>query len=275
MVTTTKSLTLDDLIARFISSRRYLSQRSVEYYQTCLSGLEWFSRVQGWPPLEELRRKHISDFLGYVATEEHRWGGDGQRSTYKQASSATVYHYVKVVKFFFNWAKDEEYLAENPAVRLELPRPRYRQVEPYSNQEIKAMLDTCEQDIQHFYRYLGIRNHAIISLFIDTSLRLSELAGIKLSDLDPNLHQMRVMSKGAKLRVVPLNGEARKALKRYLTQARQPGGDELWKTDDGQPLSRCSIKTMIDRIKRRAGVSSDGGAHRFRHYFASNIHKAT
>jgi len=48
------------------------------------------------------------------------------------------------------------------------------------------MLDTCEQDILNHYRYLGIRNQAIISLFIDTGLRLSELAGIKLSDLDPN-----------------------------------------------------------------------------------------
>ena len=268
--TRTRTLTLDQLISRFLSSRRYLSQRSVEYYQTCLQGLEWFSRVNGWPLPKALKRQHISDFLGYVATEKHRWAGDGRRATHKEASPATVYHYGKVVKFFFRWAKDEEYLAQNPATRLPLPRPRYRQIEPYSNQEVKAMLDTCEQDILNHYRYLGIRNQAIISLFIDTGLRLSELAGIKLSDLDPNLHQLRVMGKGAKLRVVPLNGRARKALKRYLTSARQPGGDELWKTDDGQPLSRCSIKIMVNRLKRRAGVSSGGGAHRFRHYFATH-----
>jgi len=93
---------------------------------------------------------------------------------------------------------------------------------------------------------------------------------MRLSDLDPKLQQVRVVGKGSKLRVVPINGEARKALKRYLTQVRQPGGDELWMTDDGQPLSRCSIKTMVDRLKRRAGVKSGGGAHRFRHYFATH-----
>ena len=200
---------LSQLISRFLSSRRYLSQRSVEYYQNCLSGLEWFSRLKGWPTPEAIKREHISDFLGYVATEKHRWAGNGRRATHKEASPATVYHYGKVVKFFFSWAKDEEYLAQNPATRLPLPRPRYRQIEPYSNQEVKAMLDTCEQDILNHYRYLGIRNQAIISLFIDTGLRLSELAGIKLSDLDPNLHQLRVRGKGAKLRVVPLNGRAR------------------------------------------------------------------
>jgi len=260
---------LSQLISRFLSSRRYLSQRSVEYYQTCLRGLEWFSQINGWPPPEQLSREHISDFLGYVATEPHRWAGDGRRSTYKKASPATIYHYAKVVKFFFSWAKDEEYISKNPSVRLELPRPRYRQVEPYSNQEVKAMLDTCQQD-EHYYPYLGIRNQAIISLFIDTGIRLDEMAKMKLSDLDPRLGQARIMGKGAKMRVVPINGRARKALKRYLTSARQPAGNELWKTDDGQPLSRCSIKIMVDRLKRRAGVVSGGGAHRFRHYFATH-----
>ncbi|MBA7475085.1 Tyrosine recombinase XerC [subsurface metagenome] len=261
---------LSPLITRFINSRRYLSMRSVEYYQNCLCGLLWFSEDRGWPPPASLSREHLSDFLNYVATEEHRWDGNGRRPTRKVASPATVYHYGKVLKFFFTWAKEEEYLTQNPAARLPLPRPRYRQVEPYSNQEVKAMLDTLEQDTQNHPPYLGIRNLAIISLFVDTGLRLSELANMKLSDLDPRLNQARIMGKGAKLRVVPLNGQARKALKRYLTSARQPGGDELWKTDSGEPLSWCSIKVMVNRLKRRAGVRGGGGPHRFRHYFATH-----
>ena len=96
------------------------------------------------------------------------------------------------------------------------------------------MLDTCEQDILNHYRYLGIRNQAIISLFIDTGLRLSELAGIKLSDLDPNLHQLRVMGKGAKLRVVPLNGRARpeKHLRDTLPQPDNQGA-----MSSGRPMT--------------------------------------
>ena len=261
---------LEKLISTFINSRRYLSQRSVEYYGGCLKGLLWYSQANGWPPPAELTRNHMAEFLGYVATEKRRWDGNGMRPTKAQAAPATVYHYGKVVKFFFNWAKEEEYLTKNPAARLELPRPHYRQVEPYSNEEVKAMLDVCEYDINNSLHYLGIRNQAIISLFVDTGLRLSELSGIKLGDLDPNLQQLRVMGKGSKLRVVPINGRARKALKRYLTQARAPGGDPLWKTDDGNPLSRYSIKIMVSRLKVRAGVNGGGGAHRFRHYFATH-----
>ena len=262
---------ISQLITRFIGSRRYLSERSVEYYQTCLSGLEWFARERGWPNNpDKLSREHLSDFLGYVATEKHRWGGNGRGGTAKLASPATVYHYGKVLKFFFTWAKEEEYLDKNPAARLDLPRPHYRQIEPYSNEEVKAMLDTCSRDIENHHRYLGIRNLAIISLFVDTGLRLEELANMKLSELDPNLHQARIMGKGSKLRVVPLNGQARKALKHYLTQARQPGGDAVWQTEDGQPLTRCSIKTMVNRLKGRAGIKGGGGPHRFRHYFATH-----
>ncbi len=276
MVTKTllKTLSLPDLISRFMQSRRYLSPKTVDYYQMCLGGLEYFATKQHWPDPAEITRDHIRDFLEYVATEPHRWAGDSRwtgdrRCTFKKASAATVHHYGTVVKTFFNWAEDEEYLERSPTLRMKLPRPNYREVQPYSDEEVETMLSACEHDIQYGYRCLGIRNKAIISVFIDTGLRLSELAGMSISELAPNLLQVRVMGKGAKLRVVPLNGEARKALKRYLTQARQPGGDAVWKTDEGQPLTAHSIKIMLSRLKKRAGLSREGGSHRFRHYFAT------
>jgi len=266
--THTRPRTLAELISRFISSRRYLSPRTVEYYRMCLSGLEYFARRERWPEPPGITRDHIRDFMEYVATEPHRWAGDGRRCTYKRASLGTVHHYGKVVKTFFNWALDEEYIAKSPTLRLRLPQPHYREVAPYTDEEVSAMLRVCEHDIQHGYRYLGLRNRAIISVFTDTGLRLSELAGMRLSELAPNLQQVRVMGKGARLRIVPLSGEARKALKAYLA-AREPGGDSVWLTDYGEPLAASAIKTMIDRLQRRAGVASGGGAHRFRHYFAT------
>ncbi len=283
MVTATRtkpqpqSLTLTELISRFLQSCRHVSPRSgrrlsprtLEYYQMCLDGLLYFADRNDWPEPQEITRDHLRDFMDYLDSEPQRWAGDGRRCTFKKASPATVHHYLKVAKTFFNWALDEAYLEQSPALRLKLPSPNYRDVEPYTDDEVNAMLAGCEHDIQHGYRYLGVRNKAIISVFIDTGLRLTELADMKLSEIDPQLQQVRVLGKGAKFRVVPLNGQAKKALKLYLTQYRQPGGDEVWQTDDGQPLSPYSIKTMIDRLKKRAGVRSGGGAHRFRHYFAT------
>jgi len=274
MVTQLKkeTLTLPDLITRFLG-RHGLSPRTRDYYQNILSHLTWYARANDWPEsVEELTRGHVRDFLDYVATQKHRWP-EGRRPSYQKAAPATVYHYGKAVKSFLNWAEDEEYLEINPIARLKIAPPHYRDVEPYSDQEVLAFLDVCEEDTKTACRYLGIRNKAIISLFVATGLRLAELSGIKLNDFDPRLQQVQVMGKGAKMRVVPVNGEARKALKRYL-QVRQNGDDELWQTDDGQPMSVYSIKIMVSRLKKRARLNGGGGAHRFRHYFATHFLEA-
>lgn len=262
-----KNPTLEELIPRF-TTRPGLAPKSREYYNNILAKFLWYARSQGWPADPSLiTREHIRDLLDYVTREKYRWP-ESPRSCYKLASPATVHHYGVVVKTLFNWAEEEGYLEVNPIRRLKPGPPRYREVAPYSDEEVQAMLGRCEADARFRYRFLGLRNKAIISLFIDTGLRLAELADIRLSDLDPKLQQVQVVGKGAKARVVPINGEARKALRHYL-EIRPPGDDRLWQTSDGQPLSAYSIQIMIQRLKRRAGIRGGGGPHRFRHYFAT------
>lgn len=271
----TSTPSLPELVRRFLRSRQHLRPKTQEYYREKLEGMLYFANLKQWPQDPTLiTRNHIRDFVDYVATEEFRWHGDGRRGTYKKASPGTVYHYAKVMRTFFTWCEDEDYLETSPATKYKPPKANFKDVEPYTDDEVAAMLDTCELDIQRGNRFLGVRNLALISVFIDTGLRLEENAGIKLSDLDPRLQQVRVFGKGAKFRVVPINGRARKALKTYLTEVRQPGMDELWQTEDGAPLSPYSVSTMIERLKRRAGVRSGGGAHRFRHYFATRYLEA-
>ena len=272
MVTATETLTLSSLIGRFLS-RPNLAPTTREYYTIILSNFKWYAGWRKWPDDPDLiTRDHIREFLSYVANESYRWPGM-KRCSLKRAKPGTVHHYGKVVKTLFNWAEEEEYIAKNPSLRLRLGRPHYKEVLPYSDDEVRAMLEVCDHDCVHRYRFLGIRNKAIISLLADTGLRISELGAIRLSQLEPKLRQLRVMGKGSKMRVVAVDGEARKALRHYL-EARPRGGDELWKTDDGQPMSTYSIKIMIARLKKRAGVTSGGGAHRLRHYFATRYLEA-
>ena len=155
-----------------------------------------------------------------------------------------------MVKSLFNWAE----------------------VEPYSDYEVRAFLAVCEEEARHGFRYLDVRNRAILSLFVATGLRLEELSTIRLSRLDPRLQQVAVTGKGALAKVAPIDGEARKALRAYL-QVRPGNGDQLWTTDDEHSMSLYSVKIMVTRVKKRVGVNG-GGAHRFRHYFATHYREA-
>jgi site-specific recombinase XerD len=274
---TAPSLSLPELADRFMQSRRQgstrsgrrLSPQTLRFYRMCLDGLLDFAARDRWPAPAELTRDHLRDFKHYLDTETHRWDGNGRRPTTAQASPGTVRHYLNVAKIFFNWCQDEDYLEDSPAQRFRLPSPDSKDVEPYRDDEVNAMLATCDQEMLRGNRFFGVRNKAIISVFIDTGLRLNELSEMKLSELDPQLQQVRVLGKGAKMRVVPLNGQARKALKLYLKEYLQPGGDAVWQTEDGRPLTHHGIRLIVDRLKARAGVRSEGSAHRFRHYFAT------
>jgi len=134
-----KTLTLGDLINQFARCPT-LAKRTQQFYTDILSKFEWYARSQGWPTDPNLiTRSHLYDFINYVRNEKHRWP-EGRRSWYKPAASATVHHYAVVVKSLFNWAEDEEYIERSPAQRMKLAPPGYKEVEPYSDEEVQALL---------------------------------------------------------------------------------------------------------------------------------------
>jgi len=277
MVTKTcTGITLSNLIQSFLLSRQHLMPKSVDYYRRNLANVAWFAKRNDWPTdIGEITRDHVRELLTYVETTLNRWGRDGRWSTSSHpASPTTVNHYGHVVKILFNWAEEEDYLDKNPIRRLKLRPPDNKGVKPYSDEEVQTMLNVCEDEARFSHRYLGLRNKAIISLFVATGLRLTELSGITLSDLDPRLQQIRVMGKGAKMRVVPIDGEVRKSLKHYLEIRPRQSGDELWKTDDGLELTARGIQMVIKRLLKRAVIKGRGGPHRFRHYFATKYLEA-
>ena len=125
----TDDLSLDELVSRFMQSCRQVSPRSgrrlspdtLDYYQMCLNGLRYFADQENWPAPAALTRDHLRDFQHYLASEPHRWAGDGRRATYKPAAASTVHHYLKVAATFLKWCEDEEYLENSAAPRFRLP----------------------------------------------------------------------------------------------------------------------------------------------------------
>jgi len=147
-------------------------------------------------------------------------------------------------------------------------------IQPYSLEQVKKMLQVCDYDYQHNAKFLGSRNRAIILIILDSGLRLSELAGINLPDIDLGKGWIKVTGKGNKERVIRIGKVAQKALWRYLMYRGEDAKQELWFSEERKPLQSSGIQSAIDRLKKRAGVHERGCVHRFRHTFALNFLRA-
>jgi site-specific recombinase XerD len=173
-------------------------------------------------------------------------------------SPVSVAGYVRGLKAFGNWCAAEE-LAEAKALRtLRRPRVPRKLVEPLSDEALRRLLDGA-----------STRDRAILLLFFDTGLRLSELAALRSADLRPD-GSVKVMGKGARERIVPVGSTARQALVRYLRANRAPeSGAPIFRSDrGGGALGARGIQQAFRRLKLRAGIAGRCSPHTLRHTFA-------
>jgi site-specific recombinase XerD len=264
---------LGSLLKGFVLTQRSdgRSSATIDYYDGCLKRFLWWVEKTGLPDDARLLTVwHIREFFTYVTNETHRWGreGNGSASCSTKASYNTVHHYYRVLNAFFNWCIREEVLKDSPVSKIKMPNPKLGVVQPYSDDDIINLLAVCDLDFKNNAKLLGSRNKAIVFMFFDCGLRVSELASIKLEDVDAERGWIKVKGKGAKERVVRIGSTTQKALWRYLIYRQKNKYQALWLTEEGTPLSKCGIQIMTKRLKERAGVTSKGNCHRFRHTFA-------
>lgn len=250
------------------------SPRTVEFYSENLKRFLWYASKQDWPDdIRMLTEWSIREFLGYVATEKCRWGleGNGSETSQVKASHATVHHYFVVLANFFGWVVSEGFLKESPTTKVKVAKPKVKVIKPYTHEEIIRMLAVYDYDYEHNAKFLGSRNKAIILVLLDSGVRLSELIGMTLDDINTSNGNIRVMGKGSKERVVRIGKVAQKALWRYLMYRPDNGCKELWLSEEKRPLSCGSVQCLVRRLKERAGIKGGGSVHRFRHTFALNF----
>jgi len=270
---------LKSLVKGFVLTKQTegKSPRTVEYYRGSLKRFLWYAEKQDWSDdARVITEWHIREFLGYVGSETHRWGleGNGSETSQPKASYSTVRHYFVVLSCFFNWVTQEGLLKENPMARIKVAKSKPKVITPYVSEEIKRMLRVCDYDYEHNAKFLGSRNRAIILVLLDTGIRLSELAALKVSDVQNESGWIKIWGKGSKERVVRIGKTAQKAIWRYLLFRPNEGEERLWLTEEGRPIGAGGIQSLVKRLKQRAGVNGNGSIHRFRHTFALNFLRA-
>ena len=125
----------------------------------------------------------------------------------------------------------------------------------------------------------GLRNLAMLELFYSSGLRLSELAGLNVMDLDFNQALVKIRGKGRKERIVPIGGPARKAVQEYLAktnEARKMAGANVFKSPlflntRGVRITVRSIARIVDEATKKSGIGRKISPHALRHTFATHL----
>jgi site-specific recombinase XerD len=169
----------------------------------------------------------------------------------EKISPQSVDNYCRGVKAFFSFLHREGFIRANPMEKIKLPKLPELIIPTLTQKEVEKLLAQADKQSSQ-----GFRDYAIMLTFIDTTARLSELAGLGAGDIDYEQYYFRVMGKGSKERYVPFGRRVAKALMKYQLKHRpEPmGTDNFWLTRDGRPLSPQRIEKLVVYYGRKAGL---------------------
>lgn len=199
-------------------------------------------------------------------------GSDRQNGWAAKARKLTA------IKSFYKYLVNKRHLLEkNPAANIDAPKKKKTLPKFLSVEESLALLNAIASDTES--KTLK-RDYAITTLFLNCGMRLSELCGIDMRDMDSDLRSLRVMGKGSKERIVYLNAACRDAVSDYLA-VRNKGFDEttaatpaLFLSSRGQRISNKTVQWMINKYLKRAGLESKGySVHKLRHTAATLMYR--
>ena len=131
------------------------------------------------------------------------WKETAQNLLDSKVSHTTVHHYFVVLANFFGWVVREGFLPESPTAKIKVAKPKDKVIKPYTQEEVSRMLAVCDKDYESNAKFLGSRNRAIVLVLLDAGVRLSELTGMKMQDVNTSNGNIRVMGKGSNARLSP------------------------------------------------------------------------
>lgn len=189
-------------------------------------------------------------------------------------SSRSQARLISSLKAFYKYLILEDYLQENPAELLEGPKLDRKLPEYLEEEEVSRLIDGVDRSKPE-----GMRNVAIFETLYACGLRVSELLDLRLSDLFFKEDLIRVIGKGNKERLVPINPLAQKMINIYRKEIRahldikRGSEDILFLNRRGGPLSRAMIFHLVKDAAQSAGIRKKISPHTFRHSFATHLVK--
>lgn len=213
----------------------------------------------------DLNQIEASDLREYIAEKVER----------QQLSSSSLQRMLSAIRQFMKWAEQGHYVNVNASDDFQIKRQSRPLPGMIDIETVNQILDQpapASEAQQQMWR----RDKAILELLYSSGLRLAEVQGLKIKDLDFNRQLVRITGKGNKTRIVPFGTKAKDAVLAWLQIYPLWQGDfvpdaALFITQKGNPLGARQIENRVKFQAKRSGVNVDLYPHLLRHCFASHL----
>lgn len=247
--------------AGYLSGERAVSPHTRRAYLADLHGLLAHAAAEGATGIRDLD-------LGTL----RRWLGAQSQSG---AARSTLARRSATVRSFTAWALREERIAADPALRLMAPKREKSLPGVLQAAQVDRMLGQMEEAAADGSP-MAVRDRAIVELLYATGVRVGELAGLDIDDLDVDRRTLRVLGKGNKERTVPYGVPAAVAVDDWLRRgrpllAKDGSGPALFLGARGGRVDQRQVRALVNRLFAALGDTSASGPHALRHSAATHL----
>lgn len=255
-----------ELFKKYIIVEKNVSKYTITNYLGDLNQFYLFLKESGHSPQEEkteiskIDRIAIRSFMGYLSKKSYSGASMGR----KLASLSS----------FFKFLCREGYLENNPAKSVPIPKKNAKLPSFLTPDEMFSIMDLPEKN-----SFIGTRDQAILELFYSSGIRVGELVGVSLEDIDTIQRNIRVLGKGKKERFVPFGSKAAEAINSYLIfrtkiiakRKPNPIPDALFLNFRGKGITSRGVRKALARYLNPYLVSGRVSPHTLRHTFATHM----
>ncbi|OHR72161.1 recombinase XerD [Bacillus sp. HMSC76G11] len=236
---------------------RNLRPFTIKYYQ---------NEIQAF--LNQLEEQGIDtrELKPYNVTEEHiQENVIRYMRIYKGIKIVSINTRLRGLRSFFNFLYKKKHIPKNPMENITLLKDRKHVIPTFSKEQLNTLFN--QPDLSTF---TGVRDYTIMMVFLETGIRVNELVGLSLADIQWEDSLLRIRNaKTYRERLVPIQSEMKKQLRKYISIRGLVECDDLFVTIDGTPLLRRSVQQRIDVYGVKAKIKDVRcSPHTFRHTFA-------
>ncbi len=241
---------------QYLIVERGLSHNTIQNYKQDLTKFVKFIETEcKIISINDVKREHIQLFLKH---EDH-------------LAKSTISREITSLRMFCKFLKREQLVEINIMSYFDLPKQTDHLPVVLSYDEVTRLLDSIEMK-----DFKSARNRAMVELLYASGIRVSELIQIKLSDINLNQNDLKVIGKGDKERIVPINNYVSQIIHKYIVDYRNPflqfeDNPLLFFNNKKQMISRRSFYNTLRKIAKEAGITKNVSPHTLRHSYATHL----